>query len=480
MGPPGCRICGSPLPERERGRPALYCSPGCRQRAYRERRTPGEAEAAEVLGQIERQVQALALRPPTAFRSDADALAAAVRRLRRIARGGAADAELNYVTPDTVMKTVMKPEAEPAEPTAAIPTEPLPFTEAADSDPNSVTSDLVTETTRPMDEASFAALFETHRRWLHLHCYRMVGSHDDAEDLLQETLLRAWRDRGGFEGRSAARTWLYRIATNVCLDHLRRTGRRPRRYEPVPGVDSGLGVPPQRLTWLQPYPDRLLEELPADDEAPEAAAVSRETLELVFLAALQHLPARQRAVLIFRDVLSRSVEETAQLTDMSVAAANSALQRARQTLRERMPSRRADWAAGDRSREEQETVRRYMAAAEQADVSMMAELLSPDAVLTMPPNAYWFVGRDAIIAQVRPVFDPASPRFFGRWRYLATGANRQPAVAGYVQRPGTSVYRAHMLDVLRIEQGLIVEITTFEAHLVAACGLPLTLPSLDR
>jgi RNA polymerase sigma-70 factor (ECF subfamily) len=330
-------------------------------------------------------------------------------------------------------------------------------------------------------EADFAALVEPHRKWLHLHCYRMVGSYDDAEDLLQETFLRAWRERASFQHRSAPRTWLHRIATNVCLDHLRRTRRRPQRYAPVPGVDSGPGDPPSRLPWLQPYPDCDLDELPATDQsqAPEAAAVSRETIELVFLAAIQHLPPRQRAVLIYRDVLAHPADETARILEMTVAAANSALQRARQTLRDRLPARRTEWAVNDRTRQEQDIVERYITAAEHADLAMMAELLSADAVLTMPPNAVWFTGRDAILAQVAAAFEPASPRYFGRWRFVTTAANRMPAVAGYVQRPGTSIYRAHMLDVLRVEAGRIVEITTFETHLVAACGLPLTLAARE-
>ncbi|WP_031523692.1 RNA polymerase subunit sigma-70 [Streptomyces sp. NRRL F-5123] len=424
-----CQVCAAVLPERGRGRRSVYCSAACRQRAYRDRHTAVEQPAAAVLADIERQVQTLALRPPEAFRSDAEALGAAVRRLRRLAHD---------VTRVDVTKTRERP---------------------------------------PGDEAGFAALVEPHRKWLHLHCYRMVGSYDDAEDLVQETLLKAWRDRSGFEGRAAVRTWLYRIATNVCIDHLRRTGRRPRRYEPVPGIESGSGGPPDRLPWLQPYPDRLLDELPSGDEQPEAAAESRETVELVFLAALQHLPPRQRAVLIFRDVLGRPVEEVAALTDMSAAATNSALQRARRTLRERLPRQRADWAVGQRSQEEQDVVRRYTAAAERADVSMMADLLGVDVVVTMPPNPVWFAGRDALLRQLGRVFDPASPGYFGRWRHLPVRANRQPAVAGYVQRPGTSVYRAQMVDVLRVEAGRIVEITTFEAHLVAAFGLPLRLPA---
>jgi RNA polymerase sigma-70 factor (ECF subfamily) len=425
-----CQVCAALLPDRGRGRAPVYCSAACRQRAYRYRRTAIDQPAADVLADIERRVKTLALQPPHAFRSDAEALAAAVRKLRRLAHN---------VTQVAVTKTAER---------------------APDSD----------------DEVDFAALAESHRKWLHLHCYRMVGSYDDAEDLVQETLLKAWRDRSGFEGRAAPRTWLYRIATNACIDHLRRTGRRPQRYEPVPGIESGSSEPPDRLPWLQPYPDRLLDELSADDEQPETAAESRETMELVFLAALQHLPPRQRAVLIFRDVLARPVEETATLMDMSVAASNSALQRARQTLRERLPQRRMDWAVGQHSQQEQAIVRRYMVAAERADVSMMADLLSVDVVVTMPPNSVWFAGRNALLQQLGRVFDPASPGYFGRWRHLPVRANRQPAVAGYVQRPGTSVYRAQMVDVLRIEAGRIAEITTFEAHLVSAFGLPLRLP----
>ncbi|WP_194912257.1 sigma-70 family RNA polymerase sigma factor [Catenulispora rubra] len=455
MNTQSCQICGTALPQRERGRgrTSVYCSAACRQRAYRRRHTKADQTPADVLADIEQQVKTLALDPPQVFQADAEALAAAARVLRRMAQN---------VTPEAVTKT-----------------EEASATEQHPPHLN--------------NESDFAALVEPHRKWLHLHCYRMVGSYDDAEDLVQETLLKAWRDRSGFQGRAAARTWLYRIATNACIDHLRRTGRRPQRYEPAPSsrsgsesgsgsgsgsnIDSPAAEPPERQAWLQPYPDHLLDEVSADDEQPETAAVSRETMELVFLAALQHLPPRQRAVLIFRDVLGRPVEETATLMDMSVAASNSALQRARQTLRERLPQRRVDWTAGTHSQQERDIVRRYMVAAERADVSMMADLLSADVLVTMPPNPVWFAGRDALLKQLGTIFDSRSAGYFGRWRHVPVGANRQPAVAGYVQRPGTSVFRAQMVDVLRIENGQIVEITTFEAHLVAAFGLPLTLPA---
>ncbi|WP_441350887.1 RNA polymerase subunit sigma-70 [Streptomyces sp. Tue6028] len=327
----------------------------------------------------------------------------------------------------------------------------------------------------PLAEGDFAALVESYRRELRVHCYRMSGSYDDAEDLVQETFLRAWRARDGFAGRASLRTWLYRIATNACLDFQRRTARRPQRYEPLPGMNHGDAEPPARVTWLQPYPD---EDLPSAEEQPDARAVSRETLELVFLAAVQHLPPRQRAVLVLRDVLGLAAAETAEALEMTVASVNSALQRARPTLRDHLPRRRADWTAGVDAGE-REVLRRYMAAAERLDLDEIATLLSEDITLTMPPNPFWFVGREALTEFLRPSLDPASPMFLGDWRHLPARANGQLAAGGYVRRPGTTVYRAQVLDVLRIEGDRIVEITSFEPHLFPAFGLPLRLPA-DR
>ena len=194
------------------------------------------------------------------------------------------------------------------------------------------------------DEAAFASLVERYRRELHVHCYRMTASFEDAEDLVQETFLRAWRNRASFEGRSTFRSWLYRIATNACLDAVAQGARR------APS-DPGAALPaPADLPWLQPYPDLLLDGAAPSEGEPAAAAVSKETIELAFLAAIQHLPPRQRAVLIVRDVLGWSAKDTASLLESSVAAVNSALQRARATLKERLPRRRLAWAAGaDRS-----------------------------------------------------------------------------------------------------------------------------------
>lgn len=346
---------------------------------------------------------------------------------------------------------------------------------ARDTAQESVTRAAVTEV--PLDEGDFAALVESHRREIQVHCYRMTGSYDDAEDLVQETFLRAWRARDTFQGQAGARTWLYRIATNACLDFQRRTARRPKRYEPLPGMNHGGGEPPARITWLQPYPD---DELPSSsasaEEQPEAAAVSRETLELVFLAAVQHLPPRQRAVLVLRDVLGLTAVETGEALDMTVASVNSALQRARPTLRDRLPARRADWTAEGPTERQRALVKRYMAAAERLDLSEVAALLSEDVTLTMPPNPFWFTGRDALVEFLSVSLDANSPMFLGHWRHLPARANGQLAAGGYVRRPGTTVYRAQVLDVLRFDaDDRIAEITSFEPHLFPAFGLPLRL-----
>jgi RNA polymerase sigma-70 factor, ECF subfamily len=330
--------------------------------------------------------------------------------------------------------------------------------------------------TLPRDQAAFSVLVERHRRELQLHCYRMLGSFEESEDLVQETFLRAWRKRASFgsDGRLSVRAWLYRIATNVCLDVLRS---RPRRV--VPQDVAGAGDPtvppssPVDLPWLQPYPDRLLEAVaPAVDE-PAAAVVARETIELAFLAAIQHLPPRQRAVLILRDVVGWSAKEAASLLETSVVSANSALQRARATLRERLPERRTDWAPSpEPSEEERELLRLYVDAHERADIDALAELLREDAILTMPPLPTWYAGREAILIAVQKGFDPA----FGHLRSVVTGANLQPAAAHYLRAPGESAHRPLALDLLRIEGRRVAEIGTFvHPELFPAFGLPPTL-----
>jgi RNA polymerase sigma-70 factor (ECF subfamily) len=317
---------------------------------------------------------------------------------------------------------------------------------------------------------NFAERAEAHRRELRVHCYRLTGSFDEAEDLVQDTLLRAWRSRDQLEDGASLRAWLYAIATNTCLDFLRRVERRPRAYAPVPGMDHGEGPPPDRLEWLQPFPDGLL-----DPVRPEEEAVARETIELVFLAAIQHLTSQQRAVFVFREVLGWSAADTAAAVGLSVASVNSALQRAKSGLRRHLPEDRSQWRTEGPTPQERKVLDAYRAASQSADWTAVANLLTSDVVLTMPPNPFWFSSREAMIGFVRGSLDRASPAYFGEWQHVPTTANRMPAFAGYVRRPGTTIFRAQTLDVLRVREGKIAEITTFEPHLLAAFGLPLVL-----
>ena len=308
-----------------------------------------------------------------------------------------------------------------------------------------------------MDQSAFASLTERHRRELHVHCYRMLASFDEAEDAVQETFLKAWRGLSGFDGGPQFRAWLYRIATNVCLDMLRSSSRRT-------SATSHREVP-----WLQPYPDLLLDQAAPSDEQPEAVAISRETISLAFLAALQVLPPRQRAALIARDVLGWPASETASALGTSVAAANSALQRARATMQSHLPGTRAEWTAREPSAEERELVEQFIAAHERLDAEAAMEIAARDLRVTMPPRPYCYQGAEAI----RPLMGDAAA--MGEWRLIPVGANRMPAAASYLRRPGDSVFRAFKLDVMRIEAGMIAEITTFNADLFPAFGLQLTL-----
>src|SRR5919202_3741841 len=238
-----------------------------------------------------------------------------------------------------------------------------------------------------VDEITFSGLFERHRRALQAHCYRMVGSFEDSEDLVQETFARAWRARARFrrEGGGCFRAGLYRIATNACLDPLARRGPRLLPPDVAPAADPEAQPPPVASDgpWLDPYPDRLVD--------PHEAAVARETLEIAFVAAIQHLPPRQRAALILRDAAGFSARETAELLGSSVPAANSALQRARERLRERLPSRRVEWARSeDPTAEEREVARRFVDALERRDFAILAELVRADARFSFPPRAAWY------------------------------------------------------------------------------------------
>jgi RNA polymerase sigma-70 factor (ECF subfamily) len=308
-----------------------------------------------------------------------------------------------------------------------------------------------------MDHSGFAAQAERHRRELHVHCYRMLASFDEAEDAVQETFLKAWRGRSGFDGGSQFRAWLYRIATNVCLDMLRRSSRRT-------AGGSFAEVP-----WLQPYPDLLLDQAAPSDEQPEAVAISRETISLAFLAALQVLPPRQRAALVARDVLGWPASETASALGTSVAAANSALQRARATMQSHLPDTRAEWSAREPSAEERKLVEQFIAAHERLDTEADIAIAARDIRVTMPPLPYCFQGTEAI----RPLMADAAA--MGEWRLVPAGANQMPAAASYLRRPGDSVFRAFKLDVMRVEGAVIAEITTFPADHFAAFGLQPTL-----
>ncbi|MGW0915378.1 RNA polymerase subunit sigma-70 [Streptomyces sp. NPDC002784] len=311
-----------------------------------------------------------------------------------------------------------------------------------------------------IDEPSFSELAQRHQRELHVHCYRMLGSFDDAEDTVQETFLRAWRRRETFEGRSTFRAWLYRIATNACLDLLAK-----RRPEPATGGE---------VRWLQPYPDRLLDELPAGDaEEPESRALARETIELAYLVALQHLAPRPRAVLILRDVLGWPAKDAAQLLGDSVNSVNSALQRARAGMREHLPAERQDWTDSEQDPATRELVRRYTDASVATDIDTLATLLRDDVRCSMPPTPGLHIGRDAVVTDW---IDSGFQDMQGL-RPVPTSVNRQPAIAFYHWQEGQGAYLPLTIDVLRITNGTITEITTFHSDQFPRLALPERLPA---
>ncbi|GLW09810.1 RNA polymerase sigma factor [Microtetraspora sp. NBRC 13810] len=306
------------------------------------------------------------------------------------------------------------------------------------------------------DEDAFAEAAGRHRRELHVHCYRMLGNFEEAEDLVQETLLRAWRGRAGFDRAAPSanlRAWLYRIATNACLDVLRGSSRRLTSY------GSFAEVP-----WLQPYPDRLLGEISPDE--PDAAVVARETVELAYIAVIQLLPPRQRAVLLLRDVLGWPAAQVADQLGMTVASANSALQRARATLKENAPRRDEASAAWEPTEVERRLLNGFIDSHQSGDFAAAVALMHEDIRITMPPLPLCYDGRGAIT----PLLERA--RAMGEWRLLPSGANRRPAALSYLRRPGDTEFRASKIDVIRVADGLIREVTTFDARFFAAFGMP--------
>jgi RNA polymerase sigma-70 factor, ECF subfamily len=324
------------------------------------------------------------------------------------------------------------------------------------------------------DEHAFRRLVELHRRELHAHCYRMMGSLHDAEDALQDALLRAWRGLPRFEGRSSPGSWLYRIVTNACLDAIARRPKRvlPIDYGPASGPGEDAGSPLSGSVWVEPYPD---EQVGLEDgyASPDARYEQREAVELAFIAALQHLPARQRAALILRDVLGFSAKEVGEALDATATSVNSALQRARKTLNERLPdtSQQATMRElGDHG--VREVVERFTSAFERDDVDAIVALLSEDAKFSMPPYPGWCRGRKAISESwLMPGGPPP------RLRYMNTSANGQPALATYCLDARSGSYLPIALDVLTLRGGLVAEVIAFRTpELFRRFGLP---PELD-
>jgi RNA polymerase sigma-70 factor (ECF subfamily) len=326
------------------------------------------------------------------------------------------------------------------------------------------------------DGEAFRELTDPYRRELQLHCYRILGSVQDAEDTLQETLLAAWRGLGQFEARASMRTWLYKIATNRCLNALRDSGRRP-----AAAARNQWSAPPPEPTrrteplWLQPYPDTLLDDLPDAAPGPEARYETREAVALAFVAGLQRLPPRQRAALVLRDVLGYPAAQAADLLAVSEVSVNSALQRARATLAAQLPAAGRDSAPAPRSARERELTSRFADAFEAADTDRLVTLLTEDAWLTMPPEPLEYQGHAAIAEFFRTRFRA--------WRetrvtlLVPTRANHQPAFGYYVADPHAPVAHAHSLVVLTLAGDKICAITRFgDYSLFPAFGLPPTLP----
>jgi RNA polymerase sigma-70 factor (ECF subfamily) len=328
---------------------------------------------------------------------------------------------------------------------------------------------------RSGDEFAFAELAGGFRAELQLHCYRIVGSVQDAEDLVQETLLAAWRGLERFEGRASLRSWLYRIATNRCLNALRDRGRRPQE---LPAPPEGTPQPPQptRLgepVWLEPYPDVLLEGVGDRAQQPEARYEAREAIGLAFVVGLQRLPPRQRAVLVLRDVLSFRAAEVAQMLGVTEVSVNRTLQRARQALERAVPPGERDVAPLPGSLEERELVGRFTAAFEAGDVPGVVALLTDDALLTMPPEPLEYQGQLAIGRFLSSVPGGGA---LERFRLVPTRANGQPAFGCYLRDRHAPIAHAYGLMVLTLRGSRVAAITGFpDTSMFRSFGLPRTL-----
>jgi RNA polymerase sigma-70 factor, ECF subfamily len=342
------------------------------------------------------------------------------------------------------------------------------------SQSSTIGKDELLAAARGGDEEAFRRIVEPHRAELHAHCYRMLGSLHDAEDALQNVMLRAWRGLRRFEGRSATRAWLYKIATNVCLDAI---GKRPKRvlpidYAPPARTGDDPGEPLSESVWVEPYPDERLG-LEDGHAAPEARYEQREAVELAFIAALQHLPPRQRAALILREVLGFSAREVAAALDTTVASVNSALQRARKAVDERLPEQSQQATMRSLGDERlRRVVEDFIDAFERGDIDAILTLLAEDATFTMPPYATWYRGREAIAdSWLMPGGPPP------RLRYVPTRANGQLALATYQLDRDEGGYVPIALDVLTLDGPRIADVTAFRLpEAFRSFGLPDTLP----
>jgi RNA polymerase sigma-70 factor (TIGR02960 family) len=339
--------------------------------------------------------------------------------------------------------------------------------ERDDARVGAVAADLITRARRGDDDA-FRELTEPYRRELQVHCYRMLGSFQDAEDALQDTLLTAWRGLGGFERRASLRTWLYRIATNRCLNALRSATRRPAKEWDIPGVEPPEPTRLGEVVWLEPYPDALLEGAMNVPLGPEARYEQTEAISLAFVTALQVLPARQRAVLILREVLGYHANEVADMLDSTVESVTSALKRARASLPptgDRQPPSAADSPA------EQALVAKFVRAYESGDVDALVALLTADVRLSMPPIPLEYQGRDAVARFCATIIRP------GRIHDLVpTRANGQPAFAMYVRAPTGGIRHGTGFLVLNLSGDRICAMTRFDNSVLQSFGLPRSLP----
>jgi RNA polymerase sigma-70 factor (TIGR02960 family) len=330
-------------------------------------------------------------------------------------------------------------------------------------------ADLISRA-RAGDGHAFRELTEPHRRELQVHCYRMLGSVQDAEDALQDTLLAAWQGFGGFEGRASLRTWLYRIATNRCLNARRSASRRPAQEWNIPAVEPPEPTRLGEVFWIRPYPDALLEGAIDVPLGPEARYEQTETISLAFVTALQVLPPRQLAVLILRDVLGFPADEVADMLNSSVESVKSALKRARATLQRRQPTTSDQPPAADSPREEA-IVAQFVRAWESADVAALVALLTDDVFMSMPPMPFEYQGRDLVADFCASIF-----RAGRRFDLIPTRANGQPAFGAYLRAPN-GVSHGIGLYVLTLSGDQICAMTRFDNTVLPWFGLPRSLPS---